>query len=443
MLFLIAGLLVSIAAGSGAGGRGSEQVVVIPIKGTIDPGTKNFVQRSLNEARDRGAAAVILELNTPGGYIYVAQEIQALMDDCPVPVYALVRSKALSAGAYLALAAEGIYMVPGATMGAAEPRLLGAGQADEKTISTWDKDMRAMAERRGRDPLIAAAMVRKEIAVEGVVEKGELLTLTASEAERLGYCEGIVNSRQEMLDALELSGASLVEMSQGFTDRMVSWVTNPIIGTILLIVGIGGLVIEVLTAGFGLAGILSLTAFALYFAGHLAAGLAGYWVIFLFVLGIVLLLVEAFIPGFGVFGIAGLAATLVSIILTAASVKTGLVMLAVALVMSGVLSAVAFRFMSRRGILRHIILADEERAELGYVAAADQKALLGRRGATITPLRPAGAAEIEGKRVDVITEGSFIPEGVTVEVVRVEGARVVVRRVDSGARDGAEKPAVQ
>ncbi|MEW5785939.1 MAG: NfeD family protein [Bacillota bacterium] len=410
-----------------AGTAGSGPVVaVIPIHGTIDPGMTNFVRHSLQEAQEAGAVAVILELDTPGGYLDSAEAIRRHMDDFPGPIYALVRPRAISAGAYLALAAEEIYMVPGATMGAAEPRSLG-GETDEKILSYWETEMKGVAERRGRDPQIAAAMVRKELAVPGVVEKGTLLTLTYSEALATGYSEGTVESKTELLQLLGLSGANLVDYSPDFTDRLVSWTTNPVIATILLVIGIGGLVLEVFTAGFGAAGLFSLLAFALYFGGHIAAGLAEYWVVFLFIFGVVMMVVEAFIPGFGVFGIAGLAATVTSIVLAAASVKTGLIMLAVSLVLAGALSTLAFRFFARRGALRHIILSDEERAELGYVAPADQKGLLGLEGVSLTPLRPAGAAKIDGRRVDVVSEGGFIAAGEPVKVVYVEGVRVVVR----------------
>jgi membrane-bound serine protease (ClpP class) len=437
--FLMAGLLL-MSAGSGA--DSGSAVAVIPIQGMIDPGMKNFVQRSLAEAREEGVAAVILELDTHGGYIASAEAIRRELDSFPEPVYALVRPRAISAGAYLALSAEAIYMVPGATMGAAEPRAMGM-DVDEKTFSWWEKEMRGVAERSGRDPQVAAAMVRKEISIPGLVKQGELLTLTAAEALEVGYSEGSVADRADLLERLGLSAAAVKEYSPGFTDNMVSWTTNPYIATILLVIGIGGMVLEIFTAGFGVAGILSLIAFAFYFGGHIAAGLAEYWVVFLFVFGVVMMVVEAFIPGFGVFGVAGLLATVASIVLAAASVKSGLIMLAIALVLAGAFSTLAFRFFARRGALRHIILSDEERPELGYVAPADRKNLLGLEGTALSPLRPAGAAEIAGQRVDVVSEGGFIAAGAALKVVQVEGVRVVVRPLNRAVREQGGAPAAE
>lgn len=426
---LLIGLALLIPAASGADGNNT--VALITIDGTIDPGTKSYVAFALDEARKMDASAVILELDTPGGYVNAAEGIRRLMDDYPRPIYAYVNTNAISAGAYLALAADAIYMAPGSTMGAAEPRYLGLGAVDEKELSFWEKEMSAMAERRGRDPQIASAMVRKDLAVDGLVEAGILLTLTAGEALEVGYSEGTVSDRESLLQSAGLAGARLEPVEKRVTDNLVGWTTNPVIGTILLLIGIVGLIIEVMSSGFGIAGILSMAAFALYFGGNIAAGMAEYWVLILFVFGIALMVVEAFMPGFGVFGVAGLISTIISIILAAVSIRTGMVMLIISLVLAVVVSYFAFRFFEKRGALRHIILAEEERADLGYVAPPDQKNLLGRQGVAITALRPSGTALIGDRRVDVVSEGAYIPQGAQLIVERVEGVRVIVRKLET------------
>jgi membrane-bound serine protease (ClpP class) len=425
---LLAGLALLIPAGGGAVGENT--VAVISIDGTIDPGTKSYVAFALDQARKMDAAAVIIELDTPGGYINAAEGIRRLMDDYPRPIYAYVNTNAISAGAYLALAADAIYMAPGSTIGAAEPRYLGLGTVDEKELSFWEKEMSAMAERRGRDPEVASAMVRKDLAVDGLVEAGILLTLTAGEALEVGYSEATVGSREELLQQVNLAGASWEPVEKRVSDTLVGWTTNPVIGTILLMIGIVGLIIEVISSGFGIAGILSLAAFALYFGGNIAAGMAEYWVLILFVFGIVLMLVEAFMPGFGVFGVSGLISTIIAIILAAVSIKTGMLMLVVSLVLALVFSYFSFRFFEKRGALRHIILSEEERADLGYVAPPNQKDLLGKKGVALTALRPSGAALIDGRRIDVVSDGAYIAQGAALVVDRVEGVRVIVGQVE-------------
>ncbi len=412
------------------GASNGDLIAVITIEGTIDPGTKSYAAHAFAEAERMGAAAVILELDTPGGFINSAEAIRRLMDEYEKPIIAYVHPNAISAGAYLALAADEIYMAPGSTIGAAEPRYLGLGEVDEKALSFWEKEMAGMAERRGRDPRIASAMVRRDLSIDGLVQEGELLTLTANEALEVGYSEGIVENREALLEAVGLPGAEWRPVESRVSDTLVSWTTNPVVGTILLMIGIGGLILEVLTSGFGAAGILSMAAFALYFGGNIAAGMAEYWVLILFVFGIALMLVEAFMPGFGVFGVSGLISTMVSIVLAAVSVQTGLIMLLISFILAGVFSFFAFRFFANRGALRHIILSEEERADLGYVAPLNQKNLVGLKGVALTTLRPSGAAEIDGRRVDVVSDGSYIAAGEQLVVDRVEGVRVIVRKVD-------------
>lgn len=425
---LLTGLVLTVPAVIGSTGK--QTVAVIEISGTIDPGTTSYLRYAFQEAQKLDVAAVVLKLDTPGGFINSAESIRRIMDDYERPVYAFVNPKAISAGAYLALAADAIYMVPGSTIGAAELSYLGIGEADEKAASFWEKEMAGMAERRGRDPHIASAMVRKELVVENLVEEGVLLTLTASEARAVGYSEGTVADRTEFLRQIGLPEAEWLPIESRISDSLVRWTTNPIVATLLLVIGIGGLIVEVLSSGFGGTGILSIAAFALYFGGNIAAGLAEYWVLILFVFGVALMLVELFMPGFGIFGISGLLATMASIVLAAVSVETGMIMLLISLVLSAGLAVLAFRFFVKRGALRHIILSEEERAELGYVAPPDQKNLVGLKGVAVSSLRPSGAADIDGRRIDVVSEGTFIPAGDELIVDRVEGVRVIVRRLN-------------
>ncbi len=430
---LATGILAVIGSYAVAAYESPAPVALIPVRGVIDSGMENYIDNALGEAVEKGSTAVILELDTPGGYLEAAYNIVKLLDDFPGYIYAYIRPQALSAGAYLALAADEIYMAPEGTMGAAEPRFLGGGDVDEKTLSAWEAKMRAVAARRGRDPQIAAAMVRKEIAIDGVVDGEVLLTLTGEEALTLGYSEGIVENRAALLEQLGISQLQMIFFNPRLLHRVIGWITNPIVATLLLIAGITCLVVELFTPGFGVFGLTSILAFTLYFGGHYAAGLAHYWVLLLFGLGLTLLIIEAVIPGFGVIGITGILSIIASVVLAAKTIEAGLFMVTAALLLSALLTFLAYRFFERRGALRHIFLADAARAEFGYVSAADHRDLCGLEGVALTALRPAGAAQIGGRRVDVISEGAFIPAGTPVKVILVEGARVVVRQSSSAS----------
>jgi membrane-bound serine protease (ClpP class) len=407
-----------------------EQVYIIPVEGEIEPGWLLFLERSLDEAREAGAAAVILELDTPGGYIDTAIKARKLLESFPLSTYAYVQPRALSAGAYLALSVDAFFMAPGATIGAAEPRILGGQAVDEKILSTWEGEMKAAAERQGKDPLFAAAMVRKEIEIEGVVSSGELLTFTALEAESHSFSDGTATSLPELLSLINLSGAEIIRTTPSFWEILGGWLIKPTIATVILSLAFLFLVIEVLTAGFGVAGLLSILCFSLYFGGHLFTGISNWPAIFLFVFGIILLLVEAFIPGFGIFGIGGLISVFTSIVLAAASTVSGLRMLLISFFIAAFAGYLVFKYLQRKGMLRRFILIDAATAELGYSASADLQHLVGKKGRAVTILRPSGIVEVEGTKYDVVSEGIFIHAGVPIEVIKVEGRRVVVRKVE-------------
>ena len=244
-------------------------VFTISVTDEIGPGWLQFLERSLEEAGESNAAAVVLDFDTPGGYIDAAIKARKLLDKTPYFVYAYVNPHALSAGAYLALSADKLFMAPGSTIGAAEVRVLGSKEpVDEKVLSTWESEMRAMAERRGKDTELAAAMVRREMAIEGIVESGKLLTLTAREAEELHFSDGTAASVEELLELVGLGNAKVYSLAPSTWEKISGWLINPLVATVILTLAFIFLIVEALTAGFGIAGLLSILFFGLYFGGH-------------------------------------------------------------------------------------------------------------------------------------------------------------------------------
>ncbi len=412
--------------------QGADDIVyVVPVKGAVEHGLKSYLERAFGEAEKKDAAALVLEFNTPGGRIDAAQEIRELIVEAPFPVYAYVKPHALSAGAYLSLACDRLFMAPGGTIGAAEPRtgLAAEETTDEKLLSFWEGEMRTTAELRGRDPDIAAAMVRKEISIPGVVESGKLLTLTTKQAESLGFIDGVFNSRAELLEHLGLEETRVVTEEMSAAEKLARFITNPVVSTLLITIGLAALVLEIFTAGFGVAGSISILSFALFFGGHILAGLAGYEVIVLFLTGVVLLVMEAFVAGFGILGAAGIIALIASILLSAANTGEGLRILIISFFLAAAIIAVSLRFLVKSRWLSSVILSYREDKELGYVGPKQALELLGKEGITLTPLRPSGTAEIEDLRVDVVSDGGFVPVNTLVKVVTIEGPRVVVRQI--------------
>ena len=152
-----------------------------------------------------------------------------------------------------------------------------------------------------------------------------------------------------------------------------------------------------------------------------------------FLLGLGLLIVEVFMPGFGLPGISGIVLEVVSIVLTYLR-HGGLAALSMTLIILGVVAitiSLALRSVNKGKLSKSdVILSQTENAADGYVATRDMDVFLGKEGVTSTVLRPAGMAEFDGVKLNVVSDGEYISKNVAVRVDHVEGARVVVRRID-------------
>ena len=445
MAILTALLWTAVASGQGV------SVFRIPIDGTIDRGLGPFVERSLEAASEAGAPFAILDINTPGGRVDAAWQIVDAIQEASLPVYAYV-DRALSAGAMIALAAEAIYMRPGATIGAATP-VTGEGQkASEKMVSAMRSEFRALAEARGIDPRIAEAMVDEEVEIPGLVEAGKLLTLSADEAVEVGFATGIHTDLDALLQALDAGGVSVLTTRPNWAELVVRFLTNPIVAPLLLSIGFLGLLFEVKTAGFGFGGLAGITGLALFFGAHLIVGLAG-WEEMIFILaGLVLIGVEVFvIPGFGIAGALGILSLGGGLVLsmlgrfpTLMDMGTAFTVVVVAMVLTAAFAYAFLRHLRWSKRLGGIFLSESTSRELGYVSGDVRPELVGRRGVAATTLRPAGVGVFDDQRFDVVSEGPWIDAGSPIEILRSEGYRLVVREAqETEAPTGApsERPA--
>ena len=429
---------------------GDDVVYVVPVNGVIELGIAPFVARALAEAEASGARAAVLELETPGGRVDAAQRIVSTVEAAEIPVLAYVNQRALSAGAMIALSADAVYMRDGALMGAATP-VTGEGQkAPEKIVSAMRAEMRALAERRGLDPAVAEAMVDESIAVDGVVEAGKLLTLTTEEAEAIGYAESVADF-EEVLRLAGISADRVVEAEINWAEGVVRFLTHPVVAPFLLSLGFLGLLVEIKTPTFGLAGAAGGIALALFFGGHYLVGLAGMEEIILLIAGIVLLGVEAFIvPGFGIFGILGIGGILGGIYLslvgslsTLADYSQAAMILSASVLIVLVSAWALLRTLPSNTRLQRsgILLGEDTGRDVGYLSASVREDLVGQKGIAVTDLRPAGVGKFGTERVDIVAEEGWLTAGTGIEIIRAEGYRHVVRALEvEDAVEGGQEP---
>ncbi|TYQ15612.1 UNVERIFIED_CONTAM: membrane-bound serine protease (ClpP class) [Acetivibrio alkalicellulosi] len=424
VLFILLGLVASFIP---IGFAGSGNVVyIIPVKDEITPTMAAFLAEEITNANISGAQGIIIEMSTLGGRVDSALSMKNSIINSDIPVVVYVQERAISAGALITIAAETIIMAPASQIGAAEPRPF-----DEKTVAFVRGEFGATADARGRDPKIAEAMVDKNIEIEGLVGKGEILSMKASDAKEYGYADEIFSTRQEILDFMDWSDVIVVEKSLSLSMRIAQFLTSYAVASILLSIGTIAIFVEISTSGFGAAGIVGITCFTLYFGGNMIAGYTQWWPMILFILGLGLLVAEIIMPGFGVLGIGGIASMVVSVVLAAPDWTQGISSLGIAILVSIIIIPILFKIISKKtNLFKRLVLSEAETVENGYVNVKGNEYLTGKKGKTITTLRPAGTILIDDKRVDAVTDGEFLPKDTDIEVLRVEGARIVVGKIN-------------
>ncbi|MCG3089110.1 NfeD family protein [Sporosarcina cyprini] len=430
-LLLLVLFLSAISIPLGQSDANAVKVYKVPITNDVEKGLHAFLKRSFKEADEAGAKTVILEIDTLGGFIDAAGQIGKLIDDQrkDTEVIAYINDRAISAGAYIALHADKIYMSPTGKMGAAQAVQGTAGNAaDAKSHSYWFAEMTSAAESSRREPIYAQAMADPDVNVpEYNAAKGKLLTLTASQAKEVGYSEGTVSSFDALLRELGLENAEVVSTDVTFAESVARIITNPVVVPILLSIAGLGLVLELYSPGFGVPGTMALVSLGLFFFGHLVAGLAGYEALILFIIGVGLIIAEFFLAG-GIAGVLGAVAVVVSIILAGGNPMYMAISLLIAIAIAVIGMVIIMKFFGRKlHLLNKMVLMDATDTESGYVSNVNRTELIGKIALAITPLRPSGTVNLDGERIDVVSEGSYIEKGKDVMIVKVEGSRIVVR----------------
>lgn len=396
---------------------------------------------------------------------------------------------AFSAGAYIAMSCKRIYMCPGTVIGAATPILISPGgpvelpePIQEKFVSAYREKFGAVAEKNGYPKNLAIKMVDRdweisEVIIEGKkhfltkteieqaqlsgkkidyvsinpalnLGKGKLLTASANLAVECGIAKNIIQSRSEIYKDYGIDNPIEKEEEFTWSENFAGFITQPGIVMLLLFAGILGIWITIKMGGFGTFTVISIICLGLYFFGEYLAGLAEMPEILLFITGIILLILEIFIiPGIGIAAIAGVVCIFAGLILTllpggidlpdfkkepwqmeTLMSAVGKVLLAFVASALGFLAIV--RFMPGLPLLSKFVLKTALSTANGYATTVKEgQGIISKHGIVITPLRPAGKIEIEGHTIDVVAEGDFIAKGEEVEVIHVEGTRIVVAKV--------------
>lgn len=441
------------------------KIVVIEV-GESDLGVSQsfkFWERILDRAVEEEAAGVVFDLNTPGGLAFPTKELMSQIAELEIPTRSFVNPSALSAGALIAVATDEIYMKPGSVIGSAG-LVSSTGEIEAvmraKLESFFDAHVRWIAKENGHDPKLVRAMMvlNKEDQEFGpvTVPAGSLLALNSSDAVTITdngtlLAKAEAATLEEIYEAEGWSEMEVINATPTGFEKLAWWLS--MLSPVLIMAGFAGGYLELKTPGFGVGGIVSLSAFSLFFFGnYLAGNMAGYELAAVFGLGLILIAVEIFVlPGFGVAGILGLLCIVGSLLFSMVGIgdwqdyqvsEGGLGSFMDALARPalsfglGILGSLVVLFLMMRylpkvPLFNKFMLPETLSAGTGMKVSSEDAEGGELMGKAITDLRPTGKAEFGDEILDVQVDGGFLEKGERVRIVRRNGMGVVVEKVRS------------
>jgi membrane-bound serine protease (ClpP class) len=404
-------------------------VVRMRVDDTIQPASRQYIERVLEEAAARDAGLVVMELDTPGGLLDTTRDITSAIIASPVPVVVYVApsgARAASAGFFILVAADVAVMAPGTNTGAAHPV---GGQGENLPEDVRDKAtndaaamIRSLAEQRGRNSETAERAVRESISLtadEALAEK--LIDFIAKDIDDLlAQLDGYELTRSDgETRTLELEDAEVVELEASFAERLFSVLANPNIAYLLMALGALGLYVEITHPGGIFPGVVGLVflLLGLYSVSVLPISWAGVALIFI---ALMLFILEVKVASFGLLTVGGVIAfVLGSLMLFDGPIPAMRVSLGIVLPTT-VVVAVLTGF-----LLTRVLRAHRARPITG------REGLVGEVGRAIGALAPAGKVVVHGEYWDACSVGAAVEPGAAVRVVVVHDRRLDVVPADT------------
>jgi membrane-bound serine protease (ClpP class) len=409
------------------------RVGLIRVEEPITPTTNDYIRRALAETHELGVAALIIELDTPGGLLESTREIVQALFESEVPVVVYVTpggARAASAGTFITMAAHVAAMAPSTTIGAASPVSLGDVQMDtvmqSKAFSYAESFIATIAERRGRNVEWAMSAVR------------EAASVTEREALELGVIDLVAQDRLELLraidgfvidgDTLRTAEAEVVEIRKTLAERFLGFITRPELMLILTMIAIYGIIGEVTNPGGvvpGVTGVIALI-LLLYASAAMPVNLAGY---LLLALAVVLFVSEAFTPTFGLLIAGGSVAFFMGALILFQDLPESMAISWTWLVPATILTALFFALIVTQGL--RIQLAP---------ARTGLQSMVGQPAQVVDAVGPdGGRIFVSGEYWNAVGDAP-IPAGAVCEIEGIEGLTMRVRPIAEASARSAEGP---
>jgi len=412
------------------------KVFVMEIRDDIDARMLRYVEKSLIESKRQKSDLIIIDMDTYGGGLEEADKIVALLLNQTIPIYVFINKNALSAGSYISIACDSIYMSEGSSIGASTVVNQDGEVVPEKYQSSMRTSMRSTAETKGRDPKIAEGMVGRYLQTDSAF----VISFTPTEAIEADYCEGKLASIEEVLAKNNIENYTLSTFESDATELIIAFFLHPFVKTILILLIMGGIYFELQSPGVGFPLIAAVIGAVLYFVPDYLHGLLDYKELLLFAIGVVLVFVEVFItPGFGVLGILGVLSILSSLVLSTLNndgfdftfVSTQDILNALMIVVVGIVGAGVFLLIGGATLSNAIAKKDIALQETIHAKAAttgrEGPSIVGQKAMTHTVLRPSGKIKYNGLIYDGYTRGEFIDKDQEVVIIAEERSSYIVK----------------
>jgi len=420
MFFLLVFILGILSAGMA--NAASPVIHVLQVDGTIVPVVADFIDQGITEAENRGAAALVIKLNTPGGLLASTERIVSRILEARVPVVVYVEHWAGSAGTFITLASHIAAMAPGSRIGAATPVVMGDEMPEEvkrKITEDVAARVRSIAEMRGRDPEQAELTVREgKSFTDSEALEANLIDLRADSLQDLiSQLDGMEVTIHGEKIILNTEGYVLDEIEMTLIQRFLHAISDPNIAYILLSIGSLGLILELYSPGTIFPGVIG--AISLLLAFYSLAVLDAYWAgIILILLAFGLFATEVFVTSGGLLTAGGLASLIFgSLILFGGRPGLQIDWWVIAIVAGAVTAFFAF-------IIQAVVRTQRQKQPTG------QEGLIGAVAKVKSALNPKGTVFVHGELWEAILDRGKAEPGEEVTVTAVEGLKLRVTKYE-------------
>ena len=403
-----------------------DEIYLLTVDGTIGPPIANYIIDRI-ETAEAHDAAVLIEIDTPGGLDTSMREIIQKIMNADVPVIGYVSpegARAASAGAIIMLACDISAMTPTSSIGAAHPVSIGAkidSTMEKKVVNDMLSYVASIAQKTGRNEDIAKKMVSESISLPAreALDKNIITYLASSRKDLFKQIDSSEIIKNDKVFIMSTEHVNVIPSRMNFIERFLFYITNPNIAYILLMLGIYGLIAEFSSPGIGFAGVFGAISLLLAFfaLSNLPVNIVG---LLLIIVGFILLFLELKVQSSGILGIGGVVGIVLGSMMLIQS-KAPFLRISLSLIIGVAIFTILFFLL----LVTLVLKVHKSRVTTG------REGEIGERGLTKTVLNPEGQVFVRGELWTAISTEGKIEENQPIEVVKIKDLTLWVKRVSS------------